>query len=364
MKVGIINCQHIDNYGAVLMTYSMQKILTKIGTKPRSIDFRPLQGGVNKISFLRKIIKIVKQIVKKILRINPSDKNNRSYKFNQFRKKTLKRSRVYNQKTIYKAVKYDAYIVGSDVVWRPGRIDSEESVAYFLKFVPEDKLKINYAPSIGTDNTELLVKLEKLFINNLHFFEFLSCREEKTAKWLYNLTNKEVFHAIDPTLLLKEEDYDELIKDDNSDFIYFYLLGNNDRAYEFVNYVCNKTNLKVKAFCANKERVNNLIDGSQNDGPIEFLSNIKNAKYIITNSYHGVMFSILFKKRYTCFDREVYGMRLIDFLSTLNITDTFVGDEMDLSMNLFKDINYCELSKKIERWREDSINYLKQCLHI
>lgn len=379
-KIGILNVQFVDNYGAVLLAYALQKTIEDLGYNVETIDYRPSQDRSLK-SKMRKIVSILKvdgiqglitKIQKKIMKRNcPFSVNNSSREkkrnFSKFRCQYLNRSKVYDMTSIQEALDYDIYVVGSDVVWKPDRIKSEESRAYFLEFtIGKLCRRISYAASIGTDDMDILKPLESRISCMIQKFDCVSVREKTSQPFVERLYGNSVSCCIDPTLLLGKEIYDVLIGQEGEtlcarEYLYLYLFEDNAAAFDFVNSCSETLGIPVVCQCSAPEKVKNLLEYSCDDGPIEFLRRIKNAKFVITDSFHGTVFSVLYKKDFYTVSRGAISIRMEDLLERLGLKDRYIYEPRK-QVQEFKPVYYNAVDEIINDWRKESMDYLKKAL--
>lgn len=194
-----------------------------------------------------------------------------------------------------------------------------------------------------------------------------SVRERDTTTFVQTLTNKKVFNAIDPVLMLDKEDYREILPgttNSGEKYIYAFLFDDLQGGYDTINELSEKTGLKVVGDVKHKERINNLLIDSSNDGSGEFIERIMNAEYVITDSYHGFIFAMLGRKSFVCYTRSRSGIRARNLLENLGIDDHYLlGNEKGTDL-LLSEIDYDIVFRKINVWKEKSEQFLKETLGI
>ena len=180
--------------------------------------------------------------------------------------------------------KFDIFICGSDQIWN---LDCTQGVepAYFLKFASKDKLKIAYAPSLSH------IKFSRNYNEDLKEaikdLDYISIREESTLPLIQPLTEKKVSVVLDPTLLLDQKDYELIISREKqkSEYVFVYMLEYNDELIKYCNEFGNKRRIKI-IYITNSKFSGIKGENAFGIGPDKFLKYIKEAKYIITNSFH------------------------------------------------------------------------------
>ena len=268
-KIGIITMYyHNKNYGGLLQSYALVKVINKLGSKSEQICRSHICGeAISKESFIkaRKSKKFLGRIkvsisvrIKRLFEHFVSNKLLlRKEKLEEFEKSIPHSESIYTRENISDTIdKYDCFITGSDQVWNMSWYNKE----YFLDFVPKTKQKISYAASMPNIN---LTNIEKETIyKHLLSFDDISTREENTASFLSDLIGREVKHVLDPTLLLDAKDWDKTATEYNIEekYIFCYFLG-NDRAYRnIVKRFAKTLGLKIATFPhLNQVKLNVLI---------------------------------------------------------------------------------------------------------
>lgn len=363
-KIGIITFHNAHNYGAMLQVYALQEVLSKYDTK--IIDFRNLGiektykpfrvNTKNPITMLRSIAASILYYKRNVLRYK---------KFNSFMNERLKLTRKYKTELELKedSPDCDIYITGSDQVWNYeiscGNID-----AYTLNFGPESVKRISYAASIGTN--ELDAEHKNQYINNINNINCISVREESANIYLTELLNRKIETTLDPTLLLKRVKWEEICREvepEREKYILAYVLTDDPEYYRIVNYLSQKTGLKVVHFKRRNNGINNILRNANTDGPIEFVNLIKNAEYVIATSFHATVFSIIFNKKFWVIPPKKIGSRITNLLKMLNIEERAVSSLEDLKkINYDKNIDYENVKKILDKKKEESIKFLEEAI--
>lgn len=358
------------NFGTYLQAYALQNILKTLGYDSRIADDSKIINeisnqliGDSKVS-LNKIFNKIKIIF---------SLSNYIYKYKERRSTLLydnfKRDNLTIEYDVENLIelgnKYDTYLCGSDQIWFPS-INIFHPF-YYLNFT--EKKKISYAPSIGTDNypKEFINKIREL----LNCFSNISVREKQGADILSKILNQNVPAVLDPTLLLSTERWNELISSStnkkNAKYCICYFLTANKTYINHIKKYAKENKLTIKFFCINKNSVLNA-DESISAGPIEFLSEIKNASIIFTDSFHATIFSILFEKNFYTFQRFKNGekmnqnSRLLNLFSLLDINYRFINEDSLETIGSCPEIDYNLVKILLNKEREKSIEFLKNAL--
>lgn len=327
MKVGTINFHRSQNYGALMVTYSLLTYLRKNGIAAQAIDYFPEHH----------------------IAMYP----NRNAPYDDFVDKYLR--------PFYSAdEEFDLIIYGADTIWERYR-DYGYDNAYWGSDKLKSKRKITYSASGTMQNFS--EESDELFRSNLSNFSNISVREDVLADYVRNLTDQEIVHTCDPTFLLTAEDYSKIMAerliDDEYAVIYNRQLG--AKLFEVAETVCQKTGLQtvvLKGDGCLYDSNGNLL---RNDmGPSEFLSLIKYSSYVLAASFHAVAFSIIFKKQFNTIMK--YGAERVEsLLRKLELEDRRIGHSSEIDLS--KKIDYENLSV-LDEFIEFSKQYLQSALKV
>lgn len=345
MKIGIMTFWWSeDNYGQLLQCYALQKYLRDKGHDAFLIRYYPY-GDVIKTPLFIKIIKAI-TLIKLCTYISKKFKKNRLQKeikrnpryFESFRKKYIKQSdKIYYSINELKenAPTADMYIVGSDQVWNFGytKVRNIRNVihAYFLDFGPDEIKRIAYAASwsMSSITNELIVEIAPL----LQKFDFVSVREKKGIELCRQCGYENTQCVVDPTILLEPGVYRKLYKENNirkqsKKYVLLYILNNTHKfdirkAYDYAA----KKNLDVVYVTGN-----GVVDKKEKHFATipEWLYLVDNAEYVITNSFHCTVFSIIFHKQFAVIplSGKITGMneRMLTLFQQFSIRERFINN--------------------------------------
>lgn len=353
-SVGILTFHYADNHGAVLQAYALRKVINSfpdytaeiINYVPEGYHYPVLPGG-NRF-------------------------NEQKIKRDKF-EKFLSENCGINKPMIHAVTgnAYDVYLVGSDQIWNTDIVGTETDCEYLLPNLNESAKRIAYSASVGME----LERIDrKLFQKYLPKFQAISLREKSYVEIISELSGMKCDYTLDPTMLLREKDYKPLLKkpDDveGAYILYFwYDMGDGGfRSIELVNALARKYNLSVKhTFLSEMSVARQML--VNNGGCVlqagigEFLWYVKNAQIVVTNSFHGAVFSVLFKKPLYIYYPEIRKCRQENLVEMLHIEDRVVKgyiypDELSL------EIDYTFVFEALEKERERSIFYLKTALAV
>lgn len=367
MKVGIITFYHKScNYGGTLQAYALSKAINK-NSDSQQILYKSIQQIKCKSNNLESI---AKRLFNTILRRKRNVAlKNRQLIFEIFRKIVPRSKMEYDIQTISKSLyDYDAFITGSDQVWNVEYYDE----VYRLEFVPSTKYKFSYAAGISSG--ELTEEQKAVFKKALSTFDAISVREKSAVDVLQPLTDKKVEWVLDPTLLLSREEWDEICSDRNisEKYVFCYFLGElslkNKKIIEFAHSKGLKVvSMPYLAWTSKKD--SDFGDYKIYDAtPPDFISLIKHAEYVFTDSFHATVFSHIYHKNFFVFNRAGLNSmndRIYSLTSLFDTQERFCDTKEKISLKYIEylpPINYDKLYPKFEAMKERSISFLKDNL--
>lgn len=368
MKVGIITRHAIANYGSILQSYATQKIFEDINCTSQIINYiredekteNLINTYINSSKFFSKNF-ITKMMYKIAQGYNIKKMNN---EFAKFREKYLKLTeKEYNNSEDFKEnlPEFDIYCTGSDQVW--GKIGNDEfDENYFLEFVPKDKKCISYAASFG--KSSLSEELSKNIKELTNKYSTILVREDTAKQYLKeNNVDSNVQQVLDPTLLLDSKEWEKLVEDINLKKPYYlvYQLHHNK---EFEKYVKNIERKGITVY-----RINPSIYFAMKPGkfiylptPGQFLGAIKNAECVLTDSFHGTVFSLIFNRNFIDFLPKVTGTRISSLLKLVNLEERIINNKENFEI-LNKEIDFNKVNNTLNFEREKSIKLLKDAIN-
>ncbi|MCC8088717.1 MAG: polysaccharide pyruvyl transferase family protein [Rikenellaceae bacterium] len=363
----VTHWQSNDNYGQILQLFALQKSLSKLGHNVYLIRYdmyRPyLTVGRKlkrylKIFNLSKLFSYSKKLINNRFLKTPPEFHSRNFDtfFNDHIKYTEK---IYSGKELKADPPYaDIYITGSDQVWY-----SVDDI-FFLNFGTAAAKRMSYAASFGpSDFQGVNLRLVRDYLGKI---DYVTVREKKGLDICKRAGRTDALCVPDPTLLLPREEYDKLfVNDDKSDttnkYILIYLLGNQckldlNQVYEFAR----ENKLQVKYVASQ-----GWVDEYEKIYPTigEWLRDISNAEYIITNSFHGCVFSILYNKLFkvALLSGRHSGMntRIETLLGEFKLEDRILNDDIE---RIAAPLNYNAINDLIEKQRNEILDYLSGVL--
>ena len=368
IKVGIVTWTKWNNYGTILQSYALYKFISNLGYDCKVLDDRYITstkcveefGKTRYWDYLKNKVKSYLKYKNEFEVFN----NNRERLCNKEKRKIIKyHLKNVRYESLHKLNKdFDIFVCGSDQIWTPNNIFFDPY--YFLGFV-NDKKKISYAPSIGVseyhnDKKEIVESL-------LSSFDAISVREDTGKKILAGICEKEINVCIDPTLLFDGESWkkDFTIEASKEEFAICYFLGEEDWYRDKTISFCNKEQIKLISIPIFKKD-SNLGTEQIFAAPSKFLELFANAKYVFTDSYHGMLFAITFHRDVFVFSRfkknDILSQnsRIEDFIKKIGLSNRYIKDS---SCEMPSDsINYKFIDNRIDGLRADSYNYLVSAL--
>jgi len=378
-KIGIITVSRTTNFGAELQAFALQYKLNKLGYDAEVIDYLYFKNNrhiVSKkarpeLSFKKKeqlknlfIYRIIGPLIDVAFPIFHKKTNRKFNNFKNFHKNNTRFSKEFRTAdSLYKhSFNYDIFITGSDQVWNPATFSSLKP--YLLDFAPPFKKRISYAASFGV--SKVSSEYKNTYSGLFKKLDSISVREEQGKEIIKEITNLEANEVLDPTLLLSKSDWKEIAKGSKINikepYILIYDLHPSPEIIELANKTAAKLNCRVYRICkrAFSNPKNNGIKNIDDAGPTEFVSLFMKATYVITNSFHGVIFSTNFNIPFNAVlnPKRKNNSRILNFLSYVNLSNRIVWEDnkdhypIDLKLN-FEDVNL-RLYKK----RKTSVEFL------
>lgn len=362
MKVANITLHAVNNYGSILQTYATEYLFRMLGCDVLTIDYvrktlKMTPWDVIKAKRMPLTLKAKTLISMMLIKGNEE----RATKFRDFRKSHLTLTKRYssNEELKMSLPEADVYCTGSDQTWNTV-CQGDIPKAFFLDFVPPEKKKISFAASFG------IKELPKEEIDDiktlLSKYNSISVREQSGVDIIESLGLHSTL-VLDPTLAVPNEVWDELAAPRmfKEDYILAYKLNRSSRFTKYMRDFAKSKGLKLVLVRSRKEI--NFVNCTclTSVGPQEWLSLIKNAKYVLTDSFHCTAFCILFHRQFMCILPPSYSDRIVNILQETGLTNRISKDADDYY--IFDGvINYNIIDKWLLNKREQTNNFLKHAL--
>ena len=365
MKIKTITCQRAINHGANLQAYALMRYLESLGNDVEIIDyypdwfkpFRPFYCGTEKYAKnpVLKAAYIFAKFPGRVKEYIKYKKSLRKANFEIFRDKYYKLTDTYCSFEELKAnpPKADLYIAGSDQIWNI-MMNNGKDPAYYLQFAPKETTTATYAASFSV--SEIPDELKKQIKSYIESIDYISVREKTAINILEDLGINKGQAVLDPVFLLDENQWKKLESDINldDDYVLVYDFEGADTVKNFVVEYAKKHNLKIYSLYDNNYCDKSFVDY----GPDVFLSLIKNAEFVVSNSFHATAFSLIYEKEFCVIKRqEGINSRMIDLLDSVGINDRIVSDYQEFSI-----IDYSKVKDNLDREINSSKKYLEMVL--
>lgn len=344
MKIGILTHPQYINYGGILQCFALSSYLREKGHEPIIIQRTTYKSS------------IIKRIVLSIMKITGiyylcKGRHSRDICIQPFVKKYIKRTPIIDSQQkmckICKKYNFKAVIVGSDQVWRKSFAINYQ-YNYFLDFVPQNIIKASYAASFGINEWDYNEEETKRISFLLKNFDYISVREKEGKELCKRYLNVNAQVIIDPTLLLDSNYYDKytssrLIKDN---YIFIYWLGEESEIPSILFNHQNK-NLKTKIITLRGSHILESVE--------DWLSYIKYSDLVLTDSFHGCVFSLIFKKQFVVYCNQSGGYGRIETLfESLDLKNKLINPETP--------IDYSKVTLKMTLLQQQGYEYISQIL--
>lgn len=369
-----------NNYGTQLQAYATVKAIEALGYEVGIIIYHKEYGVKDYIKGIKRLFldDSIKQCIKKykkgkLLKGDTSFAKNyniRREKVRKFKEKYFfPKSKTYTgyEELCKGANNYSTILSGSDQVWLPAGYASK---FYTMMFVPDNIPKMSYASSFGVSDIPSYHRKEAYeFLNRL---EYISVREIKGKELVKKYSGCDAMVVVDPTMLISKRDWESMCVELNEQkYIFCYFLGTSRESRMQAEILKKKTGLKIVVLKHLDEYIpedESFGDYSPyNIGPEEFISYIKNAEYVLTDSFHGTVFSIIFQKQFMTFyrfknnDRMSKNSRIDSLLEQLNIMSRIYKNG-DIVEQIKRPIEYSDIDNKLIHLRNTSRKFLEESL--
>lgn len=376
MRIGILTLPLHTNYGGILQAYALQTVLERMGHEVCLIQKQnfPLYLPLWKapLSYGKRILK---NLLGNPMPIFYEKKYNYAYpivsqKIRTFIDNNIHAKNITTLEEINKS-DFDCIIVGSDQVWRPTYFEPMYKTGIddaFLKFAENwDIKRIAYAVSFGTSKWEYSYSMTKKCAELASKFNAISVRETTGLDLCKQYLGSNVCQCLDPTMLLSINDYKQIAKAEKKEGLMLYLLDSNEQKLRIANSVSHELGMHVYSLmpendflCSKTTKLDNAIFHSVESWVQGFID----ASFIVTDSFHGTVFSIIFNKPFITIVNEKRGAdRFTSLLRMFGLEDRLLISESCMNPNKFKDsIDYVKINDILLKEKGKSLSFIVNAL--
>lgn len=380
MYIGILTQPLAANYGCNLQAYALKTVLERMGCEVEFLDRWPVQDLKSKSSFQR-MVRLFKDVIKFVIgkpiyhAIELKDQPYYWQNFIQFQKQYFQLSpKLYSTEDIKEYSKhrgYDAFVVGSDQVWRPAYNLGDKLNNMFLDFTEgEDVKRISYAASFGVDDWEYSEEQTRTCRKLVAEFDAISVREKTGVDLCHNKLGVDAVHVLDPTLLLKVEDYVKLIANaqvkQSDGSLFCYILDSSSPIKSIINKIEVKTG--YKAYTCLPLIPESTYNPFHKEACIlpsieQWLKCFMDAELVFVDSFHGMVFSIIYNKPFWVIGNSKRGLsRFTSLLHLLGLENRLITMEELNKIDLNIPIDWQPINRDIASYRTKSLTYLENAL--
>ena len=361
MKIGIITMPLCANYGGTLQNWALQQVLKRMGHETLTLRFPVEYQDMTAAHYWTRVfpMQVARYIYNKLrgrkytmpMTIRPWKRSVRGME--RFVDEHINVTEYLPNLSMEDVRRHgvEALIVGSDQIWRPVKYSAEKY--YFLGFAEDsDMLKVAYAPSVALDTwpykEETTARLRQL----AQKFDAVSVREESSVQLVKENLNVDAQWVLDPTMLLKKEDYLPLcaeVSESSEPFVFAYILDMTDEKRDMAEQTAQKLGCKVRYLTAERVKEEDTFE--------KWLANFRDARYIVTDSYHGTVFSLIFRKQFVSIYNTKRGNARMDSLKKITgLDDRFITEAQEIAID---EIDYSAMEVRIEEMRKKSLGFLE-----
>jgi hypothetical protein len=368
MKICTITSHDVYNHGASLQAYGLMKYLTNCGHDVEIIDYKPdylsnhykLWRIDNPKWEKNRLTKFMYLTLKIPIRIRERNKKNAFDNFNSKFLKITKSRYASNEELKINTPHADAYLCGSDQIWNCLHKNGKDP-AFYLDFVPDEKIKASYAASFATDT--ISDEYKPMVKERVERLDAVGVREKSGIEILHRLNIHKAVHVVDPVFLLDKEDWNPMgTREFEENYILIYDFDSSHLIKKMAMEIAREKGYKIYTIYSGKLKYADKYFTL--DGPETFVSLVKNAQFVISNSFHAAVFSVLYERSFAIVNRtEAINTRMRDLLADLKLNDRLVDENYNLKQ-LLRSIEYKESKNILDEKIRYSKKYLKDVLSI
>lgn len=367
-KIGILTFHKSKNYGSALQAYALQNYMNKYSDKVELIDYIPLNQS-DLYAIFRKI-KNLKMIINNVLSaVDYLYLKKRTNKFQTFWKE-YRLSPPVNSANDLEDLRYDVICAGGDQIWNVTLDDFD----YIYTIPVKCEKKISYAVSMGKTKDSLNKKINQKFYDNLNEFSYISVREENAADILKKGGIYDPKIVLDPVFLLERDIWDELSGQNciiKGKYIVLYSIEYYDDIIDIANTIKRMSSLPVYVIYTCKKTYKAMLKGFRRTkpcSPFEFMNIIKFATLVVSSSFHGCVFSIIFNKNFWAIEefvngKVIYENRIRTLLKSFSLETRIINCTTDFNNKIYTDIDYEKVNKAVTKKVIESKKYIEEAVN-
>ncbi len=378
MKIGIVTLPFNSNYGGILQAYAIQSVLKKMGHEVETVN-RVSKGmpiSLKVLSFGKRFVKRYLMGKKVVVRTWPNKKESLfiAQHTRKFIDTYIDLTRFLESEKEFESLADDgfgAWVVGSDQVWRPKY--SPDLSNHYLGFLSENdtSVKISYAASFGVDHWEYSEREAATCKNLIKKFDAVSVREKSGVALCADHFEVDAVQMLDPTMLVEKEEYIKLVNNNKlpqqDKKLLTYILDRNPRVIEMVKKV--EEHFQLESFSTMPRNFFRNV-GKKNieqciAPPVtNWIKGFMDAEFVITDSFHGTVFCIIFNKPFIALGNVKRGMsRFSSLLKIFGLEDRLVTDsDLDINQIINSEIDFGRVNKILDKKKEEALSFLKKTL--
>jgi hypothetical protein len=339
MEVGILTLHNAFNFGAYLQAYALQKTIAELGHEVEFISLSRREGSLRRMRTM-----LSKRPKKLVFNFNKYLAFRQAWRSINVNTESYSRTRKH----------YDAVVIGSDEVWNIKNPTFAVMPEYFGQGLNSNKI-ITYAPS-SSKTTYVDIAQNAQLVHGMRNIHHFSARDRNTFEIVEKVANKPVTMVLDPTFLVGYDEEVEDVRIGTRGYVLVY-------TYEFDPVKIKKTRefarsrgLKLVSPCFYNDWCDEVVPCT----PFGFLGLIRDAEYVVTDTFHGSIFSVLYKKQFGSFASEK--LKVASLLSALGLSGRELRGVDDIGSVLDEPIDYEAVQTFLEQERGVSLNFLSQAL--
>lgn len=366
IKIGILTFHRALNYGAFLQALALKVCLSELGHNVKIIDYWPdyhvkaysvfRWTEIRKVPFLTKI----KMIIASLLKYRRAKTRSKKMELLQKKYLDITDNITYPSSKDLVNLSLDCIFYGSDQIWWKSKINNNEfDWTFWGDYISSDTKKIAYAASMGI--VDLTKKDEQIIKTKLDNFSSISVREDNLQSILQKISSKEIYVVSDPTFLLSAEKWNTFIPNMlfPQKYILLFNLTRSTSALEIAKKKSKEYNMPIIEISSTILPMNYQKNCLQTLDAFEFLGYIKNADFVVTSSFHGTAFSIIFEKQFLATGMKNNAERAMTLLNELNLLNRYILDEKNIPE---EKIDYAKIKQVKQKIVDKSVSFIKNSL--